>query len=166
MQEYRSPDHENMSTRSPLKVRGTPSSAPGMAGSGRRRKCGMTETAFARASLLILLQGHISARARHLWRGPSNGPIEACSSRDSRPSPSRKSWKVPACPSAACSSSAKKTRPPYNEERPLRPPAKLTSTLSSGVTHDHAITSAAPGIPARQRSRQHHPEVGHARAGP
>ncbi|WP_434430305.1 hypothetical protein [Aeromonas veronii] len=48
------PDHENMSTRSPLRVRGTPAQRQVWQEVGA--ECGMTETAFARTSLLILLQ--------------------------------------------------------------------------------------------------------------
>ncbi|WP_042062780.1 hypothetical protein [Aeromonas allosaccharophila] len=48
------PDHENMSTRSPLRVRGTPAQRQVWQEVGA--ECGMTETAFARASLLILLK--------------------------------------------------------------------------------------------------------------
>lgn len=47
------PDHENMSTRSPLRVRGTPAQRQVWQEVGA--ECGMTETAFARTSLLILL---------------------------------------------------------------------------------------------------------------
>ena len=48
------PDHENMSTRSPLRVRGTPAQRQVWQEVGA--ECGMTETAFARTSLLILLK--------------------------------------------------------------------------------------------------------------
>lgn len=47
------PDHENMSTRSPLRVRGTPAQRQIWQEVGA--EVGMTETAFARASLLMLL---------------------------------------------------------------------------------------------------------------
>ncbi|MFQ1691317.1 hypothetical protein ACK38U_02240 [Aeromonas veronii] len=47
------PDHENMSTRSPLRVRGTPAQRQVWQEVGA--EVGMTETAFARASLLMLL---------------------------------------------------------------------------------------------------------------
>ncbi|MEA9440012.1 hypothetical protein VCX45_04745 [Aeromonas caviae] len=53
------PDHENMSTRSPLRVRGTPAQRQVWQEVGA--ECGMTETAFARTSLLILL----NAIAKH-----------------------------------------------------------------------------------------------------
>ena len=76
------PDHENMSTRSPLRVRGTPAQRQVWQEVGA--ECGMTETAFARASLLILLKA-ISQHEPRSWRGPLNGPIGACSSRDFRP---------------------------------------------------------------------------------
>ncbi|MGK4476306.1 hypothetical protein [Aeromonas molluscorum] len=47
------PDHENMSTRSPLRVRGTPGHRQVWQEVGA--EVGMTETAFARTSLLMLL---------------------------------------------------------------------------------------------------------------
>ncbi|HHJ4202132.1 TPA: hypothetical protein ACQJJO_003084 [Aeromonas veronii] len=47
------PDHENMSTRSPLRVRGTPAQRQVWQEVGA--EVGMTETAFARTSLLMLL---------------------------------------------------------------------------------------------------------------
>ncbi|MNZ10440.1 hypothetical protein D3C78_272850 [compost metagenome] len=48
------PDHENMSTRSPLRVRGTPGQRQVWQEVGAELH--MTETAFARTSLLILLK--------------------------------------------------------------------------------------------------------------
>ncbi|WP_320673387.1 hypothetical protein [Aeromonas salmonicida] len=47
------PDHENMSTRSPLRVRGTPAQRQVWQEVGAELH--MTETAFARTSLLMLL---------------------------------------------------------------------------------------------------------------
>ena len=52
------PDHENMSTRSPLRVRGTPAQRQVWQEVGAEMH--MTETAFARF-IADLAQGHISA---------------------------------------------------------------------------------------------------------
>lgn len=78
------PDHENMSTRSPLRVRGTPAQRQVWQEVGA--ECGMTETAFARASLLILLK----AISQHEPSICSPAPMTAPTSAPPVSTPSRR----------------------------------------------------------------------------
>ena len=121
------------------------------------------QTAFARASLLILLKAISQHEPGILARAVKQGQSEP--STRVPPVTVEEILDGSGLPERGLLQFSQEDEAVYNEERPLRPPAKNSSTLSSEVTHDHAITSAAPGIPARQRSRQHHPEVGHARTG-
>ncbi len=116
------PDHENLSTLSPLRVRGNPAQRRVWQEVGA--ECGMTETAFARTSLLILLKA-ISQHeplilARAVKRANRNlieqgyPPVTVEEILDGSGLPERGLLQFTPEDEAA-----------YNEERPLRPLQKL-----------------------------------------
>ncbi|WP_429169172.1 hypothetical protein [Aeromonas rivipollensis] len=116
------PDHENLSTLSPLRVRGNPAQRRVWQEVGA--ECGMTETAFARTSLLILLKAISQHEPQILARAVKRAnrslieqgypPVTVDEILDGSGLPERGLLQFTPEDEVA-----------YNEERPLRPLQKL-----------------------------------------
>ena len=116
------PDHENMSTRSPLRVRGTPAQRQVWQEVGA--ECGMTETAFARTSLLILLKA-ISQHEPNILARAVKRANRSLLEQGFPPVTVEEILEGSGLPERGLLQFSQADEAAYNEERPLRPLQKL-----------------------------------------
>ena len=112
------PDHENMSTRSPLRVRGTPAQRQVWQEVGA--ECGMTETAFARTSLLMLLNS-ISKHEPQILARAVKRANRSLIEQGYPPVTVEEILKGDGLPERGLLQFTQEDEAVYNEERPLRP---------------------------------------------
>lgn len=116
------PDHENMSTVSPLRVRGNPAQRQVWKEVGA--ECGMTETAFARTSLLILLQA-ISQHEPQILARAVKRANRSLLDQGFPPVTVEEILDGSGLPERGLLQFSQEDEAVYNEERPLRPLQKL-----------------------------------------
>lgn len=116
------PDHENMSTRSPLRVRGTPAQRQVWQEVGAEMH--MTETAFARTSLLILLKAISQHEPQILARAVKRANLSLI--EQGYPSVTvEEILDGSGLPERGLLQFSPEDEAVYNQERPLRPLQKL-----------------------------------------
>lgn len=116
------PDHENMSTRSPLRVRGTPGQRQVWQEVGAELH--MTETAFARTSLLILLKA-ISQHEPTILARAVKRANRSLLEQGFPPVTVEEILDGSGLPERGLLQFSQEDEAAYNEERPLRPLQKL-----------------------------------------
>ena len=116
------PDHENMSTRSPLRVRGTPAQRQVWQEVGA--EVGMTETAFARTSLLMLLNS-ISKHEPQILARAVKRANRSLIEQGFPPVTVEEILDGSGLPERGLLQFSQEDEAVYNEERPLRPLQKL-----------------------------------------
>ncbi|MGU5543309.1 hypothetical protein ACV1CV_02925 [Aeromonas veronii] len=116
------PDHENMSTRSPLRVRGTPAQRQVWQEVGA--EVGMTETAFARTSLLMLLNS-ISKHEPQILARAVKRANRSLIEQGFPPVTVEEILDGSGLPERGLLQFTQEDEAVYNEERPLRPLQKL-----------------------------------------
>ncbi|MGU5595826.1 hypothetical protein ACV1C6_21185 [Aeromonas sanarellii] len=116
------PDHENMSTRSPLRVRGTPAQRQVWQEVGAEMH--MTETAFARTSLLILLKA-ISQHEPQILARAVKRANRSLLDQGFPPVTAEEILDGSGLPERGLLQFTQEDEAVYNEERPLRPLQKL-----------------------------------------
>ena len=116
------PDHENMSTRSPLRVRGTPGQRQVWQEVGAELH--MTETAFARTSLLILLKAISQHEPQILARAVKRANLSLIE-QGYPPVTVEEILDGSGLPERGLLQFSPEDEAIYNEERPLRPLQKL-----------------------------------------
>lgn len=121
------PDHENMSTRSPLRVRGTPAQRQVWQEVGA--ECGMTETAFARTSLLILLKA-ISQHEPQILARAVKRANRSLIEQGYPPVTVEEILKGDGLPERGLLTFSPEDEAAYNEERPKKPVQKLIGLIN------------------------------------
>lgn len=121
-------DHENMSTRSPLRVRGTPAQRQVWQEVGA--ECGMTETAFARTSLLMLLNS-ISKHEPQILARAVKRANRSLIEQGYPPVTVEEILKGDGLPERGLLTFSPEDEAAYDEERPKKPVQKLIGLINS-----------------------------------
>lgn len=116
------PDHENLSTISPLRVRGNPAQRQVWKEVGAEMN--MTETAFARTSLLILLKA-ISQHEPQILARAVKRANRSLVEQGFPPVTVEEILEGSGLPERGLPQFTQEDEAAYNEERPLRPLQKL-----------------------------------------